>query len=91
MLYKLQNGKLITPPATGVKKNGTTVTGYNRMPEDKLRAEGWKGLTVDAAPEEIPEGFELIWYFEQDDTTIYHRWQLEKLPEIIEEVEHEEN
>lgn len=81
MLYKLQNGKLITPPKIGSKLNGETVSGYNAMSEEALRAEGWKGLEIDTPPEEIAEGYELVWFYEQDDTTIYHKCKLEKLPE----------
>ena len=80
-LYKLQNGKLITPPTTGTKKNGETVSGYSRMAKHKLLADGWKDLIIDTPPDEIPEGYEVVWFYEQDETTIYHKYKL------IEEVE----
>lgn len=79
MLYKLQNGKLITPPTTGTKRNGETVSGYNRLSPETLKAEGWKDYIIEEP--ERKEGYEYIPYYIEDDTTIYLRYREELIPE----------
>ena len=53
---KVENGQLtqIGLPTTGVLKDGSTVSGYNFLPEDILREEGWLPL-VENEPEYNPE------------------------------------
>lgn len=84
MLYKLNNGVLITPPKTGYLTNGSSVTGYNKLPETILKSEGWKPLITDEIIE-ASEGYELVWCYEQDDFAIYNRCKLKKPSEVIEE------
>ena len=89
MLYKLQNNKLITPPSTGVNREGKTVSGYNCKSKEELRLDGWKDFIVDEP--ERREGYDYIPYHEEDDATIYLRYREELIPEqeIIEEVQNE--
>ena len=53
---KVENGQVIQIglPLTGTLKDGSTVSGYNFLPESVLIAEGWLPL-VDNRPEYNPE------------------------------------
>jgi hypothetical protein len=53
---KVENGQVIQVglPTTGILKDGSTVSGYNLLPEDILREEGWLPL-IDNPPEYDPE------------------------------------
>lgn len=48
---KVENGQVIQVglPTTGILKDGSTVSGYNLLPEDILREEGWLPL-IDNPP-----------------------------------------
>ena len=53
---KVENGQVVQVglPSTGTLKDGSTVSGYNFLPENILLAEGWLPL-VDNMPEYNPE------------------------------------
>lgn len=53
---KVENGQVtqIGLPSTGILQDGSTVSGYNFLPESALIAEGWLPL-VDNRPEYNPE------------------------------------
>lgn len=53
---KVENGQVVQVglPSTGTLKDGSTVSGYNFLPESVLIAEGWLPL-VDNMPEYNPE------------------------------------
>ena len=50
MRAKLQDGKLIHPPNTSTRPDGTTVVGY-AMREDLLIADGWKPVALAQRPD----------------------------------------
>ncbi len=53
---KVKNGQVVQVvlPPTGILKDGSTVSGYNLLPESVLLTEGWLPL-VDNRPEHNPE------------------------------------
>lgn len=53
---KIENGQVtqVGLPSTGTLKDGSTVAGYDLLPENVLLAEGWLPL-VDNRPEYNPE------------------------------------
>jgi hypothetical protein len=74
-LWKLINGQLvnISSRQTGTLNNGYTVSGYYALPDDILRAEGWKPLTVEQMPE--IEGVQYEAYYEETENEIRKKWR----------------
>lgn len=72
MMYKIQKGKLITPPAVGTRHNGETVSGYKFLSKAELQADGWKELVIEPYPDEDKQ-YES--YHEETDTEIVQKWR----------------
>lgn len=60
-MIQVKEGKIIrhTLPTTGELSDGRTVSGYNNLPEESLRVEGWLPLIVNK-PEYDPETHEVV-------------------------------
>jgi len=77
MLYKLKNGKLITPPEAGKRATGETVVGYKNLSKDKLKEDGWKELISNEF--EIQEDYKYIPFYEEDESAIYLKHKKEPI------------
>ena len=55
MVRKIIDGQLVSPPLTGKLLDGRYVTGYNKLPLEILKAEGWKAYSIINYTEELDE------------------------------------
>ena len=71
-------------PKTGTLKNGSTVSGYHLLDEEKLKEEGWLPLE-DIPPEHDIEtqyltndGYEIL------EDKVIKKYRIEDIPEVVE-------
>jgi len=79
---KVENGQVtqVGLPSTGTLKDGSTVSGYDKLPETQLFEEGWKQFINDI-PEYNPET-EYLEYLEDinDLTTVVRKYEVKQIP-----------